>query len=113
MRVTRETAMAMIVVDDGPEEEEDEELEEEVLLDVLVVEVKLIAVVEKSEPVMLRMEPGAGSCLQPASSARRTNALLVSSFEISELFIMKHLQFAVYVDALDCRQLTQSLMLVP
>lgn len=70
MRVTRETAMAMIVADDGPEEEE--EVEEEVLLVVLDVEVMLIAVVEKSEPVMLRIEPGAGSCLQPASRARRT-----------------------------------------
>lgn len=65
--MTRETAMAMIVVDDGPEEEE-----EEVLVVVLDVEVKLMAVVEKSEPVMLRRDPGAGSCLQPASSARRT-----------------------------------------
>lgn len=73
MRVTRETAMAMIVADDGPEEEEEEEEEEEVvLLLVLDAEVMLIAVVEKSEPVMLRMEPGAGSCLQPASRARRT-----------------------------------------
>lgn len=70
MRVTRETAMAIIVADDGPEEEE--EVEEEVLLVVLDVEVMLMAVVEKSEPVMLRIEPGAGSCLQPASRARRT-----------------------------------------
>lgn len=67
--MTRETAMAMIVVGDGPDEEAEEEL---VVVVVLDVEVMLIAVVEKSEPVMLRRDPGAGSCLQPASSARRT-----------------------------------------
>lgn len=68
-RTPRETAMAIIVAGDGLEEEE---AAEETVLVVLEWEVILMAVVEKSEPVMARVVPGFGSCLQPACRARRT-----------------------------------------
>lgn len=69
--VPRETAMAIIVV----RESVAEVAEEEVLLVALEGAVMSMAVVEKRDPVMLRRVPGAGSCLQPASRARRTMAV--------------------------------------
>lgn len=64
--------------------------DEEVLTVVLDGTVMLIAAVEKREPVMLRREPGVGSCWQPASRARRTET---SQYPFSQSDILLSLPF--------------------
>lgn len=105
MSALRQTAMAaMDAVLSGLEVSVEEEAAEGVVM--------LMESVEKSEPVKVRRAPGAGSCLQPASRARRTGGCVRPPLAFYGA-LEGDSQFAVYVVGPDCRQLTQLLMLVP